>query len=121
MQEILFHQEVEVWYLLPAIKREIANFMKQKGLKQKEIAKKLHMTEAAVSNYMKQKRASEVKFDDGFKKEIEKAAESIIRNNDFVDEVETLCRKFKAQKKLCSLHKKYSKLPLRCSACGQAI
>ncbi len=121
MQEILFHQEVEVWYLLPAIRREIANFMKKNGLKQKEIARKLHMTEAAVSNYMKHKRASEVKFDPDFRKDIEKAAENISKNKDFVNEIEVLCRTFRSQKKLCKLHRKFSKIPLRCSACGQFI
>ena len=121
MQEILFHQEVEVWYLLPAIKREIAKFMKKTGMKQKDIAMKLHMTEAAVSNYMKEKRASEVKFDAGFSKDIENAANQIIAKDSYVDEVEKLCRKFRSEKKLCKLHRKFSKIPLRCSTCGQSI
>ena len=42
-------QEVEVLYILPAIRRELAKEMKKQGLEQKKIAGLLFVTEAAVS------------------------------------------------------------------------
>ena len=34
-------QEIDVWYIIPAIRREFAKGLLKKGLKQREIAKKL--------------------------------------------------------------------------------
>ena len=45
-----------IWYLLPALRREIAKTMVEMGKKQNEIADKLGVTEAAVSQYIKGKR-----------------------------------------------------------------
>jgi len=118
MTGYMFHQEVEVWYVLPALKRAIALKMKEMGLKQKEIAERLHLTKSAVSQYIKNKRASKVKFSNEFEKEIKKSAENIIKKNNFMQEVETLCKKFKDKGCLCEVHKKYCKIPLRCSACA---
>ncbi len=44
------------WTLVPAIKRELALDWIKMGIKQKDIAKMLGTTEAAVSQYAKQKR-----------------------------------------------------------------
>ncbi len=118
MSNLMFHQEVEVWYVLPALKRAIALKMREMGLKQNEIAEKLHLAKSAVSQYLKNKRASKIKFNPEFEKEISKSADSIIKKNDFMHEVEILCKKFKDRGCLCEIHKKYCKLPLRCSACG---
>jgi len=118
MASLMFHQEVEVWYVLPALKRAIALKMREMGLKQKEIAEKLHLAKSAVSQYLKNKRASKIKFSPGFEKEIKKSAENIIKRNNFMHEIECLCKKFKEKGCLCEIHKKYCKLPLRCSACG---
>ncbi len=118
MAQFMFHQEVEVWYVLPALKRAIALKMTEMGLKQNEIAEKLHLAKSAVSQYLKNKRASKIKFNPEFEKEIKKSADNIIKKNDFMKEIECLCRKFKEKGCLCELHKKYSKVPVRCSACA---
>ena len=63
-------QEVEVWYVLPAIRRELAKVMKTKTVQradedgdkkehkitQKEIAKMLGVTEPAITQYLLRKR-----------------------------------------------------------------
>jgi len=118
MANFMFHQEVEVWYVLPALKRAIALKMKEMGLKQNEIAEKLHLAKSAVSQYIQNKRASKIKFSKDFDKEIEKSAGNIIKKNNFMQEIENLCKKFKDKGCLCEIHKKYCKLPLRCSACA---
>ena len=56
-------QEVELWYLIPALRREIAKILvKDYDLSQVEIAKILKITESAVSQYLKEKRGNELKF-----------------------------------------------------------
>ena len=55
-------QEIEVWYVLPAIRKEMAKVMADKGLKQVEIAEILGLTKSAVNHYLKQKRAKDVNF-----------------------------------------------------------
>lgn len=48
--------ELIVWYVLPAIRRDLAAALKRKGMAQKEIAEKLGITPAAVSQYAKARR-----------------------------------------------------------------
>jgi len=50
-----------VWYLLPTIGAELARQLAKRGMPQKEIAKRLGVTPAAVSQYMKGARGAEVK------------------------------------------------------------
>lgn len=56
----LLPQEVEVWYILPAIRKEFTEVMMKQEFKQKYIAKILGVTEAAVSQYKNSKRACQV-------------------------------------------------------------
>lgn len=111
-------QEIEVWYIIPAIRRELAKILKKKGLKQKETAKILGTTEAAVSQYLHKKRACGIKFPDKMKKEIEKSADKIIKDNKIiVREIMALINKIKKQGIACQACKKYNKGILKlCSA-----
>ena len=64
MQETM-PQEIEVRYILPAIRRELARiFIQEHNLSQKEAANVLGLTEAAISQYLHYKRAKEVVFSD---------------------------------------------------------
>jgi predicted transcriptional regulator len=49
--------ETAAKYKVPAIKAKLARELKKKGKSQKEIAKILRVTEAAVSQYLSKKRA----------------------------------------------------------------
>ena len=50
-------QEIELWYVIPAIRKQLVIELKRKGLKQKAIAPILGITEAAISQYNRDKRA----------------------------------------------------------------
>ena len=113
----VFPQEIEVWYVLPALRKELALALKQKGLKQNEISKKLGITESAISQYFKRKRANEVSFNKKIKQEIKNAAEKIIKNNSLISEIDRLCRIVKKENVLCDIHRRYSKVPKRCAIC----
>ena len=111
-------QEIEVWYILPALRRQLALNMKQKGLKQNEIARIMHVTEAAVSQYFKSKRAKEVAFPENLKQEIKTSAEKIMEENSlFMSELQNLLNLIKQEHLLCAIHKCHCILPENCEVC----
>jgi len=113
-------QEIEVWYILPAIRRELANSMlKEFNLKQREIAKLLRITDSAVSQYLKSKRAKEVQFSSQMLGEVKASAEQIIKNPDgLIEETNRLCGLIKKDEVLCKLHRYHDKtVPANCCAC----
>ena len=71
----LMPQEIEVRYILPSLRKELAIQMNKKGLKQRKIANLLGLTPAAISQYIKEKRGS-IKFQDKIQKEIKKATDA---------------------------------------------
>jgi predicted transcriptional regulator len=82
----LMPQEVEVWYVLPAIRRELSKFMKfKRGQAQKSIARMLGVTEPAVTQYMlsktdkpKRSRGDHVDIPEDFESEISRSADAMI-------------------------------------------
>ena len=113
-------QEIEVWYLIPALRREIAKILiRDYKISQKEIAKILDITEATISQYISSKRASEIKFSKKETAEIKKAADKIIKNKkNIMKNIYNLCIKFRKSKTICSIHKRHnSSLPSNCSVC----
>ena len=67
----LMLQEVEVRYVIPSIRRELANGLSKEKFKQKEIAELLNITPSAVSQYLSKKRGT-VKFSKRITDEIKK-------------------------------------------------
>lgn len=115
---MLYPQEIEVWYILPSIRKELTKSLVNQGLNQKEVALKLGVTEAAVSQYIKDKRASSIKFDDVIKKAIEKASKKIMNNGSVMKEIQKLSSLMKKNKFICKVHHKYdSSLPKNCDIC----
>jgi len=111
-------QEIEVWHVIPAIRREFAEEMRKRGISQTEIAKKLHLTRAAVSQYISKKRASVVKFDVNVKKKIKEAAERLMGGGCPIKEIQTICTYFKSKGYLCKLHHKLDKSLKKCGVCS---
>jgi uncharacterized protein len=113
-------QEIEVWYVLPAIRKELAKSMVEDyKLSQKEVAGILGITEAAVSQYRKSRRATGVEFNPGTLEEIKKAAGRVIRDSSLVrKEIYNLCSMVKVTKQLCELHMHHDKsVPEGCDIC----
>ncbi|HJO14717.1 MAG TPA: transcriptional regulator [Candidatus Pacearchaeota archaeon] len=101
-------QEIEVWYLIPGIRRELAKTLLEKhNMNQKQISEILNITESAVSQYLKAKRGSEMKFDEGGIQLIEDAARRIISQKLEVNkEIYRLCVSFRGGESLCEFHRK---------------
>ena len=115
-------QEIEVRYILPAIRRELARiFIKEHRLSQKEAAKMLGLTEAAISQYQHSKRAKEVVFSDAVVSEIRKSADKILANKDnkqrLIGEIYRISNLTKVRQVLCDIHRAQSKDLENCNVC----
>lgn len=113
-------QEIEVWYIIPALRRELAKSMVADiRLTQKDIAKVMGITEAAVSQYIHSKRAKEVIFGKEILKEVKKSAKAIAENKDMlIPEMMKLTRLTEVKHVMCDLHKKHDiSIPKGCETC----
>ncbi|AEC52560.1 hypothetical protein PNA2_1645 [Pyrococcus sp. NA2] len=73
--------EVASRYVYPSIRRRLVQALSEKGLKQREIAKLLHISQSAVSRYLRMNRGSIIdisKFQD-IDEEVKELAERVIR------------------------------------------
>ena len=111
-------QEIEVWYIIPALRREFALNLKEKGFPQKQIAEKLKLTESAVSQYLKLKRAKDLDFDDNIQKEINLAVDRFIQHNNFIQEFNYLINLIEKTQFICKIHRKHDDtIPEACELC----
>jgi len=102
---ITYPAELEANLVLPAIRKEICIAAIASGLKQKDIARILGITEAAASQYLRGKRASEVKFDTKFKTKVREIVKKVILGEiGGFSAVQMLAFEFKISGGLCRLH-----------------
>ena len=121
MQEIM-PQDIEVRYILPAIRRELARiFIQEHKLNQKEAAKILGLTEAAVSQYQHSKRAKEVVFSNNIVDEIKASANRILGEKSnkqrLIAETYRISNLATVKQILCDIHRAQSKDLENCNVC----
>jgi predicted transcriptional regulator len=118
-------QEIELWYVIPALRKELVLGLKKHNVKQKDIAAMLGLTGSAVSQYMKDKRAT-CKFDESqaetIKPEIDIAvknilAEKIPNPNVAMKEINRICRMMREKKITCAIHRKKNQGLCDCGVC----
>ena len=56
--------EIVVWYVIPAIRSELAKELLNLGMKQKDVSELMDITQPAVSQYITDKRGSGIKLED---------------------------------------------------------
>ncbi|MDD5178256.1 MAG: helix-turn-helix domain-containing protein [Candidatus Nanoarchaeia archaeon] len=111
-------QEMEVWYTLPALRKQLTIELKRIGLSQTEIAKILCVRPSAVSQYIKNKRATNFEFNEAIKKEINKSAKKLKEGTcGLIEELNRLCLLIRRNGHLCSLHKQTEPTLKNCKAC----
>lgn len=115
VKKLMQPQEIEVFYVLPALRRELAVSLKSAGKPQKVIAKLLGVTEAAVSQYFSSKRASQIKFSDELKKAINESADKISDDVSLMREMQKLLQLTRNERVTCSHCLK------GCNACYEEI
>lgn len=103
-------QEIEVWYIIPAVRSELSKILVSQGLTQERVSKILGVSKAAISQYLSKKRATKVKFPLKVISEIRKSAE-IIKSNEslVVREILRLLDVIKLTKCSCEVCKVYNK------------
>ena len=112
--------EIEVWYLLPALRRELTNiFIKEYGLSQKDVADILGVTEASISHYLSYKRAAEINFSKKDKEKIRGYAERILKDKkNFMKYFYELSSFLKKPEIICRIHKSKDKsISKSCKVC----
>lgn len=117
MTKLLHPQEIETFFIIPALRKEIAVRLKGMGLEQKKIAKILIITEAAVSNYIKSKRANMIHFEKDVEKKIDEACERLKKDGNIVKEIQILLKYIERKGYRCKIHKKYGTTIKDCKEC----
>ena len=116
INQILLHpQEIEVFYILPTLRRELAIQMKNNGLKQNKIAELLNIESATVSQYINEKRGNKIELNEEIKKEIAISANKITDKLSLLRETQKLLRLTRNSGFLCKIHKQFSNVPNECN------
>ncbi len=121
MRKVTYPQEIEVWYVLPAIRKHIAIALIKKGMSQKEVAKIMGITEASISHYKKEKRAStEILDTPQIKEQIAITVEKVIKdNNTLTSEILRLNKLVKDSGLLCKIYAQNTSLDESERPCNQ--
>lgn len=106
-----------MYIILPAIRRELSERMKTLGLEQKEIARRLGVTAAAVSQYINEKRG-ELEFPQSMSGEFDAAARAIKDEESMRTQIQHLLKKVMESQVTCQVHRKVSAdVPRDCLVC----
>jgi predicted transcriptional regulator len=113
--------EMVVWYVIPAIRSELAKEMLKLGMKQKDISVLLDITQPAVSQYISDKRGHSIKFNDHIQEMIKEFAGELndgrANQFDIIFRTCKICKMIKAEDIMCQLHKEKDNIPTECNAC----
>ncbi|MBI2665443.1 hypothetical protein HYX12_02365 [Candidatus Woesearchaeota archaeon] len=114
-QKVILHpQEIETYYILPALRRHFAIALKKKGLKQKTIAEMMGIKSSAISQYKRSKRGHQIKFPPLLLKEIGEAALRITDRLAYFKETQHILRRIREESFLCEVHHQFSVVPSGC-------
>ena len=102
---LLQPQEVEVFYIIPAIRSHLAKAMKENGMPQKRIAEILNIRESTVSQYIHLKRA-QLSFSAEVDEKIKECITKIKDKHDVIRETQGLLKMIRTTNVLCQIHKK---------------
>ena len=112
--KLLLPQEIETFYVIPSLRRQLALCLKEKGMKQKDIAQLLGIDTAAVSQYLSAKRGSKITFEGKVMEEIQASAGAIKDHYSYLRETQRLLRVIRETNTLCQIHKQFSPVPGNC-------
>jgi len=112
--------EIMTWYLLPAVRKELAQVMLKSGMNQREAARRLGVTDAAISQYISGKRAYDVKLNTSVRRMIGSSAKNIMGGADVMQEINSICSFCLNEFVLCRLHKAHG-APRKCDLCFRVV
>ena len=118
--------EMVVWYVIPAIRSELAKDLLKLGMKQKTISELMDITQPAVSQYLTDKRGSGIEFNDDVKQMIQDFADDLNEGTatkaDIISRTCYICKRIKTEDILCQIHREHGHVTADCKAClGSAL
>ena len=107
----LLPQEIEVWYIIPAVRKELAKLLtKNHEYSYEKAGRALGISKAAISQYLSDKRANKIKLNAETKKEIVKSAKLIAGNpKAAMQEMQRILKFMKDNHCSCDVCKRYNK------------
>lgn len=118
---LLQPQEIEFHYIIPTVRKYLSICLKEQGLDQKRIAELLHIRESTVSQYIHNKRASKINFNEKVKGAIKESASKIKTQDDLIREVQNIISLIRKDHIICDIHKQFVKLPEHCDLCEAGL
>lgn len=113
--------ELVVWYVLPAIRSELAKSLLSLGMKQKDVSELMDITQPAVSQYITDKRGSGIKFNDEVNSLINDFASELYsgeaKKPDIISKTCFICKQIKTSDIIEQLNIDKSELGEDCKAC----
>lgn len=113
--------EIVVWYVIPAIRSELAKELLNLGMKQKDVSELMDITQPAVSQYITDKRGSGVKLDDHVKDMVKDFALELSTGEstkaDLISRTCIICKQVKTSDVLEQLGIDKSELGDDCQSC----
>ena len=116
--------ELIIWYILPAVRKEVAmSLIRDHGLKQAQVARKLGVSEATVSHYVSRKRARFSIEDGKILEQVKRAADMIMNGEEdvMVGEICRICETIKKSGILSGLYEKHTGRPSPIDHCSSSI
>ncbi len=107
----LLPQEIEVWYIIPTVRKELAKLLTKKyELSYDKTGIILGVSKAAISQYISNKRANKIRLNLETKKEIAQSAKILAKSPKLaVSEIQRILKFMKDSKCSCDVCKKYNK------------
>ena len=103
-------QEIEVWYIIPAIRREMAMcFSREHKISYDNIALMMGLTKAAISQYIAGKRVERIKMHPKALEEVKISCNRVVKNKNSVS------------KEILRVLEIIKKKKLHCEMCGEMI
>ncbi len=116
----LLPQEIEVWYIIPKLRKELALVLTgEYKLSYEKTGDILGISKAAVSQYLSNKRANKIKISAEMMKEVKVSAKNIHeKKTNGLMEIERLLQLMKSSKCACDVCKQYNKEVLKYCNCS---
>ena len=113
--------EIVVWYVIPAIRSELAKELLNLGMKQKDVSELMDITQPAVSQYITDKRGSGIKLDDNVRQMIKDFAFELSIGEsskaDLIPRTCSICKNVSPTEVMEQLGINKSKLDEDCQSC----
>lgn len=114
--------EIIVSKILPTIRSELAReLVETHKLSQRQVAKKLGITESAISQYLSKKRGHNIILNEKTTKMIKDLAAKKTKQKlgkiETIEEICLICSFMRESKQVCKLHREIEDIPQHCRIC----